>query len=61
MNWNELKHSLENVGYVFVKHCKKHDLYRNPTTGKIEMIERHWSQEVRPGLLNTIKKRAGLK
>ena len=61
MTWNELTRLLIDVGYVFVKHGKKHDQYRNEATGKIEMVERHSSQEVRPGLLNSIKKRAGLK
>ncbi|MCH5238772.1 MAG: type II toxin-antitoxin system HicA family toxin [Muribaculaceae bacterium] len=61
MKWNELIDLLKDNGYVFVKHGKKHDQYRNPATGDIQMVERHGSQEVRPGLLNSIKKRAGLK
>lgn len=61
MKWNELTRLLVDAGYVFVKHGKKHDLYKNPATGDIQMVERHGSQEVRPGLYNSIKKRAGLK
>ena len=61
MTWNELKFKIVTKGYVFYKNGKKHDLYRNPATGAIEQVERHGSTEVRPGLLNSIRKRAGLK
>ena len=59
MTWRELKIKAEDSGYRFVSHCKKHDKYENPETGSRIMIERHWSQEVRPGLLKVLKKEIG--
>ena len=59
MNWSEVKRIAINKGFIFKKHGKKHDEYVNPTTGVRIQIERHWSQEVRPGLLNRLKKIIG--
>lgn len=58
MNWNELRREAERHGYVFVRNGKKHDIYIN-SNGDLIQIERHWSQEVRPGLLKTLKKKIG--
>ncbi|MBQ7212798.1 MAG: type II toxin-antitoxin system HicA family toxin [Muribaculaceae bacterium] len=59
MNWSELKTKAIEHGFEFVKHGKKHDVYYNPVTGVRILIERHWSQEVRPGLLKRLKKIIG--
>ena len=59
MNWNELLKIATANGFEFVRHGKKHDIYRNPTTGQIIQIERHWSQEVRKGLANKLMKMFG--
>lgn len=59
MNWNEMRKKAVENGFEFLKHGKKHDLYVNQKTGKIIQIERHWSQEVRPGLMNKLKKEIG--
>lgn len=59
MTWRELKIKAEAKGYVFIKHGKKHDKYKNPETGSQIQIERHWSQEVRPGLLAELKREIG--
>lgn len=56
MNWNELRRIVENNGFVFAGHGKKHDIYRNPETGQRVLIERHWSQEVRKGIAHKILK-----
>jgi predicted RNA binding protein YcfA (HicA-like mRNA interferase family) len=32
---------LRSLGCVLVRHGKKHDVYTNPRTGKIEYIPRH--------------------
>lgn len=52
MNWNELRKKA-------VEHGSRHDIYLNRATGKIILIERHWSQEVRPGIMNRLKKEIG--
>lgn len=59
MTWRELRLIAKKNGYHFVSHGKKHDKYENPETKSRIMIERHWSQEVRPGLLKTLKKEIG--
>ncbi len=59
MTWKELKVKAEANGYRFVSHGKKHDKYENPETGSRIMIERHWSQEVRPGLMKVLRKEIG--
>lgn len=59
MNWNEIKKKAIEHGFEFVRHGKKHDQYRNKMTGKLIAIERHWTQEVRPGLMKALKKDIG--
>ena len=45
-------------GFRFEKHGGSHDLYVNDA-GKKVWLERHWSQEVRPGLAKKLKKEIG--
>ncbi|MDR0895011.1 MAG: type II toxin-antitoxin system HicA family toxin [Prevotellaceae bacterium] len=59
MNWNEMRRKAIEHGFVFREHGKRHDVYKNPTTGKKILLERHWSQEVRPGIMNKLKKEIG--
>lgn len=59
MNWNEMKRLVVSKGYEFEKHGKKHDHYRNHDTKDLVLIERHWSQEVRPGLMKKIMSQIG--
>ncbi|MDE7166868.1 MAG: type II toxin-antitoxin system HicA family toxin [Bacteroidaceae bacterium] len=54
-----MKRLIVSKGYQFEKHGKKHDIYRNPDTKDILLIERHWSQEVRPGLMKKIISQIG--
>jgi hypothetical protein len=41
MKKNLLLKTIGKYGGVFVRHGKKHDIYRNPRTGEIEQIPRH--------------------
>ena len=59
MNWQEMKKKAVDNGFVFLKHGSRHDIYVNKANGKIILLERHWSQEVRPGLMNKLKKEIG--
>ena len=59
MNWQEMKKKAVDDGFVFLKHGSRHDIYVNKVNGKIILLERHWSQEVRPGLMNKLKKEIG--
>ena len=59
MNWNEMKKKAIENGFEFVRYGKKHDIYRNPKTGAVIQIERHWSQEVKDKLMKRMKKVIG--
>lgn len=59
MNWNEMRRKAVEHGFEFVAHRGKHDEYYNSHTGVTIMIERHWSQEVRKGLMNRLRKAIG--
>lgn len=59
MKWSELKKKAVEHGFEFRKHGGKHDEYVNPITGAKIQIERHWSQEIRPGLLKRLKQIIG--
>jgi len=41
MKAGELVRKLKEQGCVFVKHCKKHDKYLQPATGKTDQVPRH--------------------
>ncbi|MCH5220300.1 MAG: type II toxin-antitoxin system HicA family toxin [Muribaculaceae bacterium] len=58
MKWNELVKIAISKGYRFYSHGKKHDIYVNDK-GERLIVERHGSQEIRPGLLSTLKKQIG--
>lgn len=50
MNWNDIRRIAVKQGFVFLRHGSAHDIYLNRQTGETVLIERHWSQEVKPGL-----------
>ncbi len=58
MNWNEMRRKAIEYGFRFEKHGGKHDIYVNAQGVQIQ-IERHWTQEVRPGLMKRLKKEIG--
>jgi hypothetical protein len=41
MKRNALLKILHEMGRVFGNHGKKHDRYKQPSTGKVEMVPRH--------------------
>lgn len=59
MNWNEMKRKAVEHGFKFLKHGGKHDIYFHPETKQVIQLERHWSQEVRPGLMKRLKQQIG--
>lgn len=54
MTWNELKRLVIETGYVKKRSGARHDIYEHPETGKVIVVERHWSKEVAPGLLRKL-------
>ena len=61
MTTAELVQLLKNHGCKFIGHNKRHDMYKNPHTGKTFMVGRHPGEEVRTGTLQKILKDAGIK
>lgn len=59
MNWNEMKRKAIEYGFILDRHGARHDIYVNPQTNQTIQIERHWTQEVRPGLMKRLKKQIG--
>jgi mRNA interferase HicA len=49
---------LEQAGCVFVRHGKRHDLYRNPANGQQAPVPRH--REIAESLCAVIRKQLGL-
>lgn len=59
MNWNEMKKKAIEHGFKFYKSRGNHDEYYNEETKQVILLERHWSQEVRKGLMHRLKKQIG--
>lgn len=59
MKWNEMKRLVIAHGFYEVGHRGKHDEYYNPETKQTILLERHWSQEVRPGIMKRLLKQIG--
>lgn len=57
MKWGEFKRYAERLGWSLVRHGKEHDIYGHPTIQGFIQIERHWSKEIKPGLLTKLQKR----
>jgi mRNA interferase HicA len=49
---------LEAAGCEFVRHGRRHDLYRNPATGRQAPVPRH--REIADSLCEVIRKQLGL-
>ena len=58
MKWKELIKIATGKGYRLYAHGKKHDIYVNDQ-GERLIVERHGSQEIRPGLMKNLKKQLG--
>ena len=56
MNYEELQ---KKNGWYLWRTGGNHDLYRHPGKGQVLVIERHGSQEIRPGLYYKLKKQIG--
>lgn len=54
MTWKELERIAKQHGFRFDKHRRKHDEYYNESNGKRILIERHWSQEIKPGIMKSL-------
>ena len=50
MKWKEFEKLARKHGWYCHRHGSRHDIYRHPDREDEMQIERHWSQEIRPGL-----------
>ena len=51
MTWSELRRIAIDNGWTFYRHGGNHDVYKKNGKRKNLVIERHWNQEVRPGMM----------
>ena len=58
MKRRDLVRQLEAAGCEFVRHGRRHDLYRNPATGAQTAVPRH--REVAESLCEAIRKQLGV-
>ena len=56
MTWNEILKLARKNGLYLVRHGRKHDIYGHDGRDDEMQLERHGSQEVRPGLLKKLIK-----
>jgi hypothetical protein len=59
MKRQDLIRELEQAGCVFVRHGKRHDVYRNPANGQQAPVPRH--REIADSLCEVIRRQLGLK
>jgi predicted RNA binding protein YcfA (HicA-like mRNA interferase family) len=56
MKWSEMKRLAMQYGWYKYRSGAKHDIYRHPDKKEQIQLERHSSQEVRPGLMKKLIK-----
>ncbi|HIZ85768.1 MAG TPA: type II toxin-antitoxin system HicA family toxin [Candidatus Coprenecus stercoravium] len=59
MKWNEFEKLARSKGWYCCRSGGNHDIYRHPERSGSLVIERHWSQEIRPGLMKRLLKQIG--
>lgn len=59
MKWKEFKALATSRGWYLHRSGSNHDIYRHPEKSGSLVIERHWSQEIRPGLMKRLLKQIG--
>lgn len=50
MTWNELRKIILKKGWVLYKHGSRHDLYQKAGRTDLLLLERHWTEEIKPNL-----------
>jgi predicted RNA binding protein YcfA (HicA-like mRNA interferase family) len=59
MKWSELRRIAERKGWCLLRRGGKHDIYCHKDKDYQIEIERHDSQEVKPGLFYKLKRQIG--
>ena len=60
MKWSEIRRIAERNGWELYRRGRRHDIYRHKEINYPIEIERHDSQEIKPGLYYKLKKQIGL-
>jgi predicted RNA binding protein YcfA (HicA-like mRNA interferase family) len=60
MKWSELRRIAERKGWSLLRNGRRHDIYCHKDKDYQIEIERHDSQEIKPGLFYKLKKQIGL-
>ncbi len=60
MTYGELKRLLNKAGCFLHHQGSRHEIWKNPKTGKLFPVGRHDTMEVRDGTLKAIKRDAGI-
>jgi len=62
MKYSELEKSIRQTTYCrFFRNGSRHPLWINPNTGELFAMSYHKNEEVKPGTLNDIIKKSGVK
>ena len=56
MKWSEFKNLAVENGWELKRNGSRHDIYRKAGRPDALIIERHWTEEIKPGLLKRILK-----
>ena len=61
MTWAEFKRYAGKHGWMLVRHGTKHDIYRKEGREDPLLIERHWNDEMKPGIQKRLCKQVEAK
>ena len=56
MKWSELKRLAEEYGWKLARNGTRHDIYKKDGRTDVLIIERHWTEEIKPGLQKRLVK-----
>ena len=59
MKWSEVRRIAEREGWILIRYGKKHDIYEKD--GKILLIERHSTEELKGKVYYSVRKQLDIK
>ena len=59
MKWSEVRRIAEREGWILIRYGKKHDIYEKD--GKILLIERHSTEELKGKVYYSVRKHLDIK
>lgn len=61
MKYSEIHRALRNAGCFIIRNGSRHPIWKSPITGLLFETSYHESEEAKPGTLNSIRKKSGVK